>query len=110
MKSFLSALSLFSLIAAPAFADGAYEVVVKIPTDVNGQADYDAAHEAILAAAEEVCSQVKYVGVAKFYKSASKKECISDTYEATLKQDTSGELVAALEKSPAAAGFRAALN
>jgi hypothetical protein len=110
MKSFLSALSLFSLIAAPSFADSAYQVVVKIPTDVNGQADVDAAHEAILAAAQDVCSQVRYVGVSKYYKSSSRKKCVAATYEAALAQDTSGELVAALEKSPAAAGFIAALN
>ena len=96
MKKFISSLAIAAFLTGPVMAEE-ISVTVEVPVEATAEAQAEATHNALLAAATELCKEVEYVGVSRFYASSLKADCIEKTYEDALAQDKTGALLASLE-------------
>ncbi len=86
------AFSLFLI--APGYAAEEVSVTVDVPVYAETADEVAARDAAILAAAEQVCDDLEFVGISKFYSSNLKKTCVADAVKTARIQTPDGQVLA----------------
>ena len=98
MKKTLIAATVFATLAAPAFA-GSQSIEIKVPLAPTAE-DVVQAHEAVLEAAKEVCSELSYPYTLSLSRNDAKQRCVEATYEAAVESARANNLVAFMDNAP----------